>query len=93
MPSDLAIQIDLARALRDSGQLWAATAVLGATLTIAPGTVEALVERGLIRIETGEFSYALDDLDNAIRLLPSIGQRAEIRSARAIAQARLGRTA
>jgi len=93
LPSDLAIQIDLARALRDSGQLWAATAVLGATLTIAPGTVEALVERGLIRIETGEFSYALDDLDNAIRLLPSIGQRAEIRSARAIAQARLGRTA
>jgi Flp pilus assembly protein TadD len=92
LPSDLAIQIDLARALRDSGQLWAATAVLGATLTVAPGTVEALVERGLIRIETGEFSYALDDLDNAIRLLPSISQRPEIRSARAIAQARLGRT-
>jgi hypothetical protein len=36
---DPAIQTDLARALRGSGQLLAATAILGATLTIAPGTV------------------------------------------------------
>jgi hypothetical protein len=93
LPGDLAVQIDLARALRRSGQLWAATAVLGATLTIAPGAVEALVERGLIRIETGEFSCALDDLDNAVRLRPSVGHQAEIRSARAFARARLGRTA
>jgi len=93
LPSDLAIQIDLARALRDSGQLLAATAVLGATLTIAPGAVDALVARGLIRIETGEFSSALEDLDNAIRIRPSIDQKAEIRSARALARARLGRPA
>lgn len=92
-PGDLAIQLDLARALRDSGQLWAATAVLGATLTVAPGSVEALLERGLIRIETGEFSHALDDLDSAVRLRPSIGEQAEVQSARATARARLGRTA
>jgi tetratricopeptide (TPR) repeat protein len=87
LPSDLAIQIDLARALRDSGQLWAATAVLGAALTIAPGTVDALVERGLIRIRTGEFSSALDDLDNAVRMRPSV--EAEVRSARDLARDRL----
>lgn len=92
-PSDLGIQLDLARALRNCGQLWAATAVLNTTLTIEPGTVEALVERGLIRVETGELPYALDDLNNAIRLTPAVGQRAEVRSALAHAQARLGRTA
>jgi hypothetical protein len=93
LPGDLAVQVDLARALRRSGQLWAATAVLGAALTIAPDTVDALVERGLIRIETREFSYALDDLDNAVRLRPDVGQQADIRSARAFARAYLGRTA
>lgn len=93
LPSDPAIQIDLARALRDSGQLWAATAILGATLTIAPGTVDALVERGLIRIETGEFSLALDDLDDAVRIQPSVGEEDDIARARATARARLGRPA
>src|SRR5262249_22810684 len=82
VPSDLAIQVDLARALRDSGQLLAATAVLGAALTVAPGTVGALVERGLIHIETGEVSAALNDVDSAVRIRPSVGQQAEIISAR-----------
>jgi Flp pilus assembly protein TadD len=90
LPSDLAIHVDLARALRDTGQLLAATAVLGTVLTIAPGTVDALIDRGLIRIATGEFSAALDDLDNAIRIRPSVGQHEEIISARAFARARLG---
>lgn len=89
LPSDIRIRLDLARALRVSGQLWAATAELGAALTMAPGTVEALVERGLIHIETGEFSAALEDLDNAIRLRPSVGQQSEIRSARQVAHAHL----
>jgi Flp pilus assembly protein TadD len=93
LPGDLAVQVDLARALRRSGQLWAATAVLGAALTVAPDSVDALVERGLIRIDTGEFSYALEDLDSAVRLRPHLGQQPEIRSARAFALARLGRTA
>ena len=93
LPGDMAVQVELARALRDAGQLWAATAVLGAALTVDPGTVDALVERGLIGIETGEFSSALQDLDNAIRLRPSVGQRSEIRSARRLAHARLGQPA
>lgn len=93
LPSNVTIRVDLARALRDSGQLWAATAVLGAALTVEPGTVEALIERGLIRITTGEFSSALDDLDNAVRLQPSVGQQADIQSARELARIRLGRTA
>jgi cytochrome c-type biogenesis protein CcmH/NrfG len=93
LPGDPAVQLDLARALRRSGQLLAATAVLGATLTVAPEAVDALVERGLIRIETEEFSSALEDLDSAARLQPAVGEQAEIRSARAVALARLGRTA
>jgi Flp pilus assembly protein TadD len=93
LPSDPDIQIDLARALRDSGQLWAATAILGATLTIAPGTVEALVERGLIRIETGEFSLALADLDDAVRIRKSLADKDDIARARAHARAQLGRSA
>jgi len=93
LPSDINVRVDLARALRDSGQLWAATAVLGAALTVAPGTVEALVERGLIRIETGEFSSALEDLDNAIRLQPSVGRQSKILSARQVAHAHLNEPA
>jgi Flp pilus assembly protein TadD len=93
VPSDPTIRVDLARALRDSGQLWAATAMLGAALTVAPETVEALVERGLIRIETGEFSSALDDLDNAVRMQPSFEQQEVVRRARAVARAHLGLTA
>jgi hypothetical protein len=51
------------------------------------------VERGLIRIRTGDYSCALGDLDDAIRLQPSIGQLDEIQSARALARARLDQTA
>ncbi|THJ72607.1 hypothetical protein [Candidatus Frankia alpina] len=91
LPAELDVQTDLARALWYSGQRWAAAAIFSTVLTIAPLT-----------------PAALDDLDRAVRLGPGgpdtadiadpggsvgPGDSTETRAARALALARLGRSA
>jgi hypothetical protein len=85
------MRVELARALWSSGQPHAAAAVFGSVLTIAPDAAEALAGRGQIRIELDDPISALDDLGNLSRLRPDIGRRADVRSARALTLARLGR--
>jgi hypothetical protein len=58
----------------------------GSVLTVAPDTVEALAGRGEVHAALHDYSDALDDLDNALRLEPGIGYRATVRDARALAQ-------
>lgn len=91
LQGDLTMQVELARALWSSGDPKAAAAVFGSVLTIAPDAAEALAGRGQIRIELDDPNSALDDLGQLIRLRPDIGRRADVRSARALTLARLGR--
>jgi tetratricopeptide (TPR) repeat protein len=86
----MALQVELSRALWFSGQPRAAVAVLGQVLTIAPDMAEALADRGQIRVELNDFVSALEDLNSLLRLRPDLGQRAEMRAARALAHAHLG---
>lgn len=91
LQGDLTMQVELARALWSSGQPQAAAAIFGSVLTIAPDAAEALAGRGQIRIELDDPISAFDDLGNLSRLRPDIGRRADVRSARALTLARLGR--
>ncbi|WP_261554209.1 nSTAND1 domain-containing NTPase [Frankia tisae] len=105
LPAELDVQTDLARALWYSGQRWAAAAIFSTVLTIAPLTPAALAGRGQLRVELGDDAAALDDLDRAVRLgsdspdaadpggPTDSGDTTEIRAARALALARLGRSA
>jgi tetratricopeptide (TPR) repeat protein len=92
VPSDLALQTDLANVLWRSGQARAAASVFGTVLTVEPEFAEALAGRGQISAEDGNASLALDDLQALRRLRPSMGQQPELRSAYALALARAGRT-
>ncbi|MDQ3761338.1 MAG: tetratricopeptide repeat protein [Actinomycetota bacterium] len=91
LQGDLTMQVELARALWSSGQPRAADAVLGSVLTIAPDAAEALAGRGQIRLELNDLTSALEDLANLSRLRPDIGRRADVRAARALTLARLGK--
>lgn len=92
LPGDVTVQVELARALWFSGDLRAAAAVSGGVLTIAPDSAEARAGRGQIRVELNDDVSALEDLDNLPRLQPNdVGRRADVRAARALALARLGR--
>jgi tetratricopeptide (TPR) repeat protein len=91
LPGEAAVKIELARALRLAGNLRAAAAWLGSVLTVAPDAAEALAGRGEIHAALRDYTYALEDLDNALRLKPVIGRRPTVRNARALALAGLGR--
>jgi tetratricopeptide (TPR) repeat protein len=91
LPGEAAVKIELARALRLAGNLRAAAAWLGSVLTVAPDAVEALAGRGEIHAALRDYTYALEDLNNALRLKPVIGRRPTVRNARALALAGLGR--
>ncbi len=94
LPADLGVQIDLARALWYSGQRWAAAAIFSTVLTIAPESMTARIERGRLMLELGDDVAALDDLEQAIRRsAPDTDRATETRAARALALARLGRSA
>ncbi len=91
LPGDPLIQIELARALSCSGQAQAAVAIYGSILTIAPEFAEALSGRGQIRADLGDAVSALDDLDRLSALHPEYKEHPDIRSARGLALATLGR--
>ncbi len=94
LSADLGVQIDLARALWYSGQRWAAVAIFSTVLTIAPESMTARTERGRLMLELGDDLAALDDLEQAVRRsAPNSPRATETRAARALALARLGRSA
>ncbi|MGH8905185.1 MAG: tetratricopeptide repeat protein [Egibacteraceae bacterium] len=91
LPGDQTVRVMLARALWSSGQLRPAAAVLSDALKIAPDEAEALSLRGQILVELMDPVSAFKDLDNLVRLRPDIGRYAEVRAARALALAQIGR--
>jgi tetratricopeptide (TPR) repeat protein len=91
LQGDLTTQVELAQALWSSGQPRAAAAVLGSVLTVAPDAAEALAGRGQIRLELNDPTSAMEDLANLFRLRPDIGRRADVRAARALTLAHLGK--
>ena len=58
-----------------------------------PGVALALAGRGQIRADLGRYEYALDDLDQALVLQLAREAETDVRSARALALAGLGRAA
>jgi tetratricopeptide (TPR) repeat protein len=92
LPGDFGVQVDLARAFSYSGQLQAAVAVYNSVLTVAPEFADALSGRGQIRADLGDAATALEDLRRLTALHPQYEQRPDIRSARGLALAVLGRT-
>ncbi|MEV5413739.1 tetratricopeptide repeat protein [Thermopolyspora sp. NPDC052614] len=93
LPGDLALRVELARALWFSGQLNGASALFGSVLTVAPEHTEALSGRGQVLLELGDHAAALDDLERLIRLRPEAAVDPEVRAARALALAGVGRQA
>ncbi len=87
--SDPAIEEELAKALWASGQVPAATALLDTISAIAPDPAEVLISQ--LRAELADPASVIDDLDHLLALRPESGQRADVRAARALALARLGR--
>lgn len=91
VPSDLAMQTELATVLWRSGQSQAATAVFGVVLSVEPESAGALAGRGQISAERGHAAEALADLQALRRLRPAASQQPEVRSAYALALAIAGR--
>jgi tetratricopeptide (TPR) repeat protein len=89
LAGDVDLRVDLASAYWHAGQHQAATAVLGAALTISPAHVDALVLRGRISAEAGDPESALEDLVNAARLRPSVAQEPAVLDAQERARDRL----
>jgi len=98
-PDDPGILADLGRALWQSGSPADARAVLNRALDIRRDYLPALACRGQVEAELGDHARALDDLDRALALAIaapaalSPGDEADVRSARALALAGLGRAA
>jgi tetratricopeptide (TPR) repeat protein len=92
LPGDLTLQTELGKALWNAGQRQAAAAVFGTVLTIEPDFAEALAGRGQVRAEKGNALFALEDLGALRRLRPAMGLQPEVRSAYALALARVGRS-
>jgi tetratricopeptide (TPR) repeat protein len=91
LPGDPTVQIELARALSCSGQARAAVAVYGGVLTVAPESAAGLSGRGQILADLGDAAIALDDLDRLATLHPEYREHPDLRSARGLALAKLGR--
>jgi len=91
LPGDPGVRVQLAWAFFCSGQLQAAVAVYSGVLTVAPEYAEALSGRGRIRADLGDASTALEDLHRLTALHPQYEQRPDVRSARGLALAIVGR--
>ncbi|MCK9930338.1 hypothetical protein MXD62_24775 [Frankia sp. Mgl5] len=98
LPGDADVQSDLAHALWRAGQPWAAAAIFSAVLTIAPDAVSALAGRAQLRVDLADNTGAIEDFDRLARTaaakaggVSSSTGGAELRAARALALARLGR--
>jgi len=89
LESDVAIRLEFAHALALTGQPAAAAGEYTAILTITPGTVDALLGRGVLTAEHGDPAAALRDLDEAVRHQPEVADRVDVIAARARANARL----
>jgi tetratricopeptide (TPR) repeat protein len=91
LAGDLTAQIELARALSYSGQVGAALGVYGSVLDVAPESAEALAGRGQLLVDRGDPTAALADFDRLAALHPGRAAGPDVRSARAVALAELGR--
>jgi len=91
LPGNRMVRIELARALRHSGQLRGAAGVYGVVLGFDPEETSALAERAQVNAELGDSAAALEDLDHLARLNPQLASGGGARSARAIALAQIGR--
>ena len=91
LPGDVALLTELAKALLHLGQTQAAAAVFATVLAVEPQSIQALSGRGQIYAERGSAAVALDDLGQLMRLRPSLAERPDIRSAHALALARIGK--
>lgn len=78
--ADVDVRVEFARALRRNGRITAALGHLGTALSLDPGCVPALIERALAYDAVGERADALADLDNAIRISPSVAERDDVRA-------------
>jgi tetratricopeptide (TPR) repeat protein len=87
LPGDLAVQIDLARALSYSGQPRAAIAVYSTVLAIAPEFAGALAGRGQLLADLTDPGPALTDLGRLLRFHTDWSDDPGVRSARAVALA------
>ncbi|WP_433246012.1 hypothetical protein ACQPYK_44485 [Streptosporangium sp. CA-135522] len=92
LDGDLSLRSELARALWGAGDLWPAAAEFGRVLTVVPNEPEALAGRGQILAERGDHRGALQDLSRLDRSRPDVAARPEVRAARALALAHVGRT-
>jgi tetratricopeptide (TPR) repeat protein len=86
LPSDVAVQAELAKALRELGQTRGAVTVLDGVLSAEGDAPEILRARGELLADLGDAEGALRDLDRVRRRLPAVA-----RAARALALATLGR--
>ena len=94
LPSDLEAQNGFARALWYAGRLRPPLGALGIYLQIlsrSPSYAPALRGRGQILAEVGKPEDALRDLDRALPMTMDQAERTDLRSARALALARLRR--
>jgi tetratricopeptide (TPR) repeat protein len=91
VPDDLTLRTELANVLWSTGQAQAAAAIFGTVLSIEPEFTEALAGRGQIQAESGNASSALEDIGALQRLRPTARLEPEVRSAYALALARLGK--
>jgi tetratricopeptide (TPR) repeat protein len=87
LDGDARAHVDLARALRLTGQLGAALGQYNTALNVAPGDVEALVGRATVYADMGDPAAALRDLDDAVRHQPDLAERPDVAEARSRATA------
>ncbi|MEV0663286.1 tetratricopeptide repeat protein [Actinomadura luteofluorescens] len=90
-PSDRAALEGLANVLWRLGQLRAATDVYERILAESPGDVSALGARGQLMAELQQPQRAITDLERALAQSPDPDRLPDLRSARALALAQLGR--
>jgi tetratricopeptide (TPR) repeat protein len=91
MPGDVNALTGLAYAQWRAGSPADAQATFHQVLHWDPNTPLALAGRGQIRADLGQYEYALDDLDRALALQLNRDAEVDVRSARALALAGLGR--
>jgi tetratricopeptide (TPR) repeat protein len=87
LDGDARAHVDLARALRLTGQLGAALGQYNTALNVTPGNVEALLGRAVVYAEMGDPASALRDLDDAVRLQPELAERPDVTEIRTRATA------
>lgn len=90
-PGQPSLKRDLAEAFWADGQLNSAIALYTSVIALSPGDALALAGRGQLSVEKRDYRSALDDLNRATEINPSLIDIPNIRAAKAVALAGLGR--